>query len=122
MFAFKLHTIAVEAFVTGNYLKALAAEAGAVAISAGARVITRAIDKSFANGGIITEPVIGVGQNTGQTYSIAENAPEQVGPVGGSGGPAIVIQNMVVRANDARAFLNSMTALQRRMNINPLKA
>ena len=123
MFAFKLHTIAVEAFVTGNYLKALAAEAGAVAISAGARVITRAIDKSFANGGIITEPVVGVGQNSGQTYSIAENGPERVGPVGGGGGgAAIVIQNMVVKANDARAFLNSMTALQRRMNINPLKA
>jgi SLT domain-containing protein len=43
----------------------------------------------YANGGIISEPVFGVGLHSGQRYSFAENAPEVVTPLnrmGASGG------------------------------------
>ncbi len=40
-----------------------------------------------AGGGLITEPVIGVGQRTGDLWTLGENGPEMVMPIrGGSGG------------------------------------
>jgi len=47
-------------------------------------------DYSYANGGWITEPVFGVGQDSGKTYQIAENHPEYVNP-GGAGGHSISV-------------------------------
>jgi len=49
----------------------------------------------YATGGIISEPVLGVGRRTGQMYSIAESGPEQVSPLGeGGGGPVNVTFNV----------------------------
>lgn len=50
--------------------------------------------QGYASGGILTEPVIGYGVNTGQMYTLAENGPEMVTPMsqipsgGGRGGGA----------------------------------
>jgi hypothetical protein len=40
----------------------------------------------FANGGIINEPVAGIGQRSGRTYTFAENMPERVSPMTSFGG------------------------------------
>jgi hypothetical protein len=45
----------------------------------------------FANGGVIPEPVVGLGVNTGRPYTFAENGPETVVP--GAGGAAPVVNN-----------------------------
>jgi TP901 family phage tail tape measure protein len=44
----------------------------------------------LASGGMITEPVVGIGQRTGQKWTFGENGPEMVTPLGGgaSGGGA----------------------------------
>ena len=51
--------------------------------------------KYHATGGIISEPVIGMGLNSGQRYSFGESGPEQVTPIGtggkSSGGSGISI-------------------------------
>lgn len=49
------------------------------------------LGKSYANGGWIREPVIGIGRNTGQTYSIGERGAEFVSPNGSKGGATINI-------------------------------
>jgi hypothetical protein len=38
----------------------------------------------FATGGILSEPVIGIGQKTGAVYHLAEQGPEKVVPLGAS--------------------------------------
>lgn len=40
----------------------------------------------FSSGGVLSEPVIGVGLKSNQGYSFAENAPEAIVPFGSSGG------------------------------------
>ncbi len=47
--------------------------------------------KMYADGGWIREPVIGIGRNTGQAYSIGERGAEYVSPNGSSGGATINI-------------------------------
>jgi len=44
--------------------------------------------KKLAGGGMLSEPIIGYGLNTGTEYNFAEFGPEKVVPVGGPGGPA----------------------------------
>ena len=54
----------------------------------------------MANGGIISEPIIGVGKS-GRTYSFGEKGSETVIPHGASaGGITINIQNMSGSHND----------------------
>jgi hypothetical protein len=57
----------------------------------------------FANGGTISEPVVGVGMRSGAGYTIAERGPEQVVPFGGrassgGGSMSITINNPQVRS------------------------
>jgi hypothetical protein len=60
----------------------------------------------FAEGGMITEPILGVGANTGRAYSFAERGPEMVTPMGKDGVGATVarpkIVNIIVN-NEAEA-------------------
>jgi hypothetical protein len=56
----------------------------------------------FAAGGIVREPVLGVGMRSGFTYSFAERGPEMVTPMawgGGGGGGVTVIQNFYVQGD-----------------------
>jgi hypothetical protein len=50
---------------------------------------------AMANGGVIGEPVIGVGAS-GKSYSFGERGPETVTPGVGGGGVTIVINNSVI--------------------------
>jgi len=61
--------------------------------------------KEYANGGIINEPVSGVGMNSGQSYLLGESGAEMVTPLGKSGGGSnitINIQNMNGSDDDMR--------------------
>lgn len=57
--------------------------------------------KKFGNGGMITEPVIGVGQRSGQGYMFGERGNEMVTPVGRGGGNTI---NIYVNGGDPIAL------------------
>lgn len=50
--------------------------------------------KAMANGGIINEPVIGVGQNSGHGYLLGENGAEAVTPLGKSGSSSGITINI----------------------------
>jgi hypothetical protein len=64
---------------------------------------------AMANGGVIGEPVIGMGLRSGGSYSFGERGPETVlpgvrgrefgGPVGGGGAPNVVVQARVFVGN-----------------------
>ena len=61
--------------------------------------------KEYANGGIINEPVSGVGMNSGDSYLLGESGAEMVTPLGKSGGGSnitINIQNMNGSDDDMR--------------------
>ena len=62
--------------------------------------------KEYANGGIINEPVSGVGMNSGDSYLLGESGAEMVTPLGKSGGGGsnitINIQNMNGSDDDMR--------------------
>ncbi len=65
--------------------------------------------KKFARGGIITEPVIGVGTKSGGGYLLGEAGPEAVTPIGGgekaSRGAPI---NITINAIDSKSFADTM--------------
>jgi TP901 family phage tail tape measure protein len=44
--------------------------------------------RQMATGGVLTEPVMGIGLNTGTPYTLAEAGPEAIVPLGGRGGGA----------------------------------
>ena len=62
--------------------------------------------KKYADGGIINEPVSGIGMNSGQSYLLGESGAEMVTPLGKSGGGGsnitINIQNMNGSDDDMR--------------------
>jgi len=62
-----------------NPLAAALAGAGAVAAFAAAGAIN-----AFAKGGIITEPVVGYGARSGESYLLGEAGPEEVRPLNGN--------------------------------------
>jgi hypothetical protein len=41
----------------------------------------------YSAGGMVSEPVFGLGLNSGRGYSFAEHGPEYVGPISGTGAP-----------------------------------
>ena len=47
---------------------------------------TGGVSRRMAAGGILNEPVLGVGLRTGTQFSLAERGPEAVVPLGGHGG------------------------------------
>lgn len=66
---------------------------------------------AMANGGVIREPMLGVGLRSGDTYSLGERGPETVTPgVGGAGD--IVIRNVMVV--DGRVLAESQARYDRR--------
>ena len=70
------------------------AQAGAyTAAAAGALGAAQAV-RSFRTGGVVNEPVVGVGQNTGKSYTFAENGPERIEPSAGGGDMMQVIVNL----------------------------
>lgn len=64
--------------------------------------------KSLATGGMVYEPVIGTGLETGQTYTIAERQPEYVGPPGSQGGGDFRITQPFVIAIDAKQIYRGL--------------
>ena len=69
--------------------------------------------ESFAKGGILTEPVMGVGQRSGKQYLLGERGPEAVVPLDGScnmGGPINVTFNVngVFNSSDFESSVKPM--------------
>lgn len=68
-------------------------------------VETGSYDKVFGSGGIINEPISGIGMSSGQSYLMGESGAEMVTPLGKSGGGSnitINIQNMNGSDDDMR--------------------
>ncbi len=74
---------------------------GILLLAAGAAAhVAAGVVKTLGAGGIIDEPVVGIGQHTGQRYLLGESGPEIVMPVNGAGvrggggrGGVIIINN-----------------------------
>jgi len=66
--------------------KAALATAGAAAAFAAAGFVRSWAEHAFAEGGVIAEPVVGVGLTSGESYSFGERGPERVDPLHGGGG------------------------------------
>lgn len=47
--------------------------------------VAESVYRGLRNGGYITEPIFGVGQNTGQPYKFGETGTEYVSPLNGAG-------------------------------------
>jgi len=129
MMAQKLALQAAAAFASGNILQGIGYGAASALVSAGGNQFIHAIEKgkikfnAFAAGGIISEPVAGIGQNTGAGYLIGEAGPEEVRPLGKGGGNAgVVVHTLNVYTNDPRDLLNKLQGLGKRMNVSALRA
>lgn len=94
---------AISAFP--NFAKMGAQLAAAAKFTAGAVLAFAAAGavRAFEYGGIIDEPVVGVGLQSGSAYTLAERGPEQVGPVGGGAGMVRVVVNL-----DARPIIDAV--------------
>lgn len=64
---------------------------------------------AMADGGVITEPIIGMGLRSGGTYAFGERGPESVTPLGDGGGGAQPSQiNVTIQALDAQTAAEFM--------------
>jgi hypothetical protein len=77
----------------------------------------------FANGGIINEPVFGMGQKSGQGYLVGEAGAERVTPLNKSGGgsPIVVninIDNMSGDSRDVAELRKTVLDIMQRINAN----
>jgi len=84
----KAHDAAMNLINQWKYTPAMMAELGYDPVA------------QYAQGGLISEPVIGTGLNTGKTYSIGEQGPEWVTPVGGKGPGSTVVFNIGMMTTD----------------------
>lgn len=72
---------AVAAFASLNFVQGAAYTAAAAGIKAiGARVASALMTKKYGDGGVITEPVYGIGQMSGAQYVFGEKGMETVTP------------------------------------------
>lgn len=79
--------------------------------------------KTMANGGIINEPVLGIGQKSGQGYLMGEAGAERVTPLNKSGGssPIVVninIDNMSGDSRDVAELRKTVLDIMQRINVN----
>lgn len=94
---------------------------GAVAVLTAGNAAASAIEnnpiKMFAEGGIINEPVYGVGAS-GARYMFGEAGPEKVTPMrgGDTNTNSISIGHVTVKANNAKEFMQGLYEIQRRTN------
>lgn len=78
----------------------------------------------MAKGGIINEPIKGIGQRTGQSYLLGEAGSEAVIPMskmGGMGGTTTVnisIGNMSGNANDLNKLRSTILEVMQTVNVN----
>ena len=78
----------------------------------------------MAKGGIIREPIKGIGQRTGQSYLLGESGSEAVIPMnkmGGMGGTTTVnisIGNMSGNANDLNKLRSTILEVMQTVNVN----
>ncbi len=78
--------------------------------------------KGYQSGGIIPEPVVGVGKS-GRTYTFAERGPERVSPAAGKPAPAITItNNITVQAPEGRISRQSLNQLQTALGLSLQRA
>jgi len=80
-------------------------------------------DNAMANGGIINEPISGIGQRSGQSYLFGEAGSEMVVPMskaGGMGGTTvnITIGNMSGNANDLNKLRSTILEVMQTVNVN----
>ena len=80
-------------------------------------------DNMLANGGIINEPISGIGQRSGQSYLFGEAGSEMVVPMskaGGMGGTTvnITIGNMSGDANDLNKLRSTILEVMQTVNVN----
>jgi len=112
---------AIAALASGNFVGAAGFTAAAVGIKIAGRAAGAAIRgdvKKMAEGGVIDEPVMGIGQRTGQRYLMGEAGPEVVSPMtqaGNDGAMAgnISINNLTIYAQDVNDFKNQLGDLYR---------
>jgi len=81
--------------------------------------------RSFAEGGVLDEPVLGVGQNTGDIFSLAERGPELVTSQGkvGKTGNTIHLHTTITGNNiNSEMDLNNVSAQINNKIINMLTA
>lgn len=94
---------ALATFPAPNF--ALAAIAGGAGLVQTGIIAARANPFNAADGGIIQEPIHGVGAS-GRQYTFGENGSEVISPVNNYGGASIVIQNMTINSkNSADNFI-----------------
>ena len=80
-------------------------------------------DNMLANGGIINEPISGIGQRSGQSYLFGEAGSEMVVPMskaGGMGGTTVNISigNMSGDANDLNKLRSTILEVMQTVNVN----
>ena len=80
-------------------------------------------DNMLANGGIINEPISGIGQRSGQSYLFGEAGSEMVVPMsraGGMGGTTVNISigNMSGNANDLNKLRSTILEVMQTVNVN----
>jgi len=72
----------------------------------------------FDQGGLITEPVIGWGQQSGQQYMIGGNGPEWVTPAGGqAGGGSKLAENLSIMMPEGSTLAAAFTELNFRLKV-----
>lgn len=104
----------IAAFASLNFFEGAALLAAAAGIRLIGSQVSGAI-RAMASGGVIDEPVLGVGQRSGQRYLLGEAGPEQVRPLNGEGGGGFNIYgNITVQANRPEEFIQALMEYARR--------
>jgi Phage tail lysozyme len=74
----------------------------------------------YAKGGLITEPIIGFGQNTGKTYTFGEKGPEWVTPAGSPGpatGSGMLANNLSIMMPEGSSIAAAFAELNFRLKV-----
>jgi hypothetical protein len=113
----RLLMMAVAELAMLNFIGAATLTAAAAGVAAtGTKIGSLLEGNAFAEGGVIDEPVVGVGLRSGERYTLGEAGPEMVTPmrtVNNDYGVAIY-GNITVRANDPREFMAALKDYARR--------
>jgi hypothetical protein len=99
-----LTSMAVAYGLATMWGRAAAATAGAAAAYVASGAVSAYAQNQYAEGGVIEEPVMGVGQKTGETYSFGERGPETVTPGRNKGQSTRITVNL-----DRRVILDAVS-------------
>lgn len=124
----KMAMRAIAAFASLNIALGVGYTAAAAAILGAGNAAASGI-MQFQHGGVIDEPVIGIGQRTGRAYEFGEAGPETVTPgrpedngVGGgegvSGGGNLIIEQLNIYEASEEIIMNTLVDYGDRMGLN----